>query len=792
VDCLSPDQVLDFAEGRLPGVARAAAEQHLDGCDLCRSLLVEAARGGAALPAREGRYRIERPIGGGAMGVVYAAWDRQLERRVALKLLRAESEDPESSTDQRALVLREARAMAQLAHPNVLTVYEAGVEGEQVYVAMELVEGGSLADWLEERPRGWREIVDAFLQAGRGLAATHAAGLVHRDFKPANVLAQKDGRFLVTDFGLAARAATQRGVAGSPGYMPPEQLRGEPADARSDVFSFSAALYQAITSELPFPGRTMEELEQSVADGPRWPDRARVPGRLRRILERGLAYDPARRYPSMESLLGDLEKAGRRSRLPVLAAAVVILAALGLVVRGAVSGPSIHSIAVLPLEDLSTDPTEPYFADGMTDEITTDLAKIGSLKVISRASAMQYRGSKKPAKQIASELNVDALVEGSVLRSGDRVRITATLIDARTDTHLWADSYEKARGELLGLQSSVASEIARRIHARSNPADRDRLRRREPVAPEAYEAYLQGRYRLTRQEGGALQKALADFQRAIDLDPSYAQAYAGLADTFALFANYGLMAPPDAFPRAEAAARRSIELDDSLAEPHASLGFTRHHFSWDWPSAEAEYQRAIALSPSYAVAHLRYAELLSTARRHDQALAEVRKAHELDPLSLAISTNVGRVLYYARRYDQAIDELRGTLELDPKAGAAHLYLGLAYEAKGMSREAIAELTEAQALLHWTRSLSIAHVLAGHGHRVEAEAIVKDSDDGEGNWVFIAEVYAALGNADAAFDYLEKAYRSRNFFLAFLDVDPNLDPIRSDPRFAALRKRIGLP
>jgi tetratricopeptide (TPR) repeat protein len=312
------------------------------------------------------------------------------------------------------------------------------------------------------------------------------------------------------------------------------------------------------------------------------------------------------------------------------------------------------------------------------------------------------------------------------------------------------------------------------------------------VVPEAYDAWLQGRYRLTRQEPGAIQMALADFQRSIDLDPSYAQAYAGLADTFALFANYGLMAPPEAFPRAEAAARRSIELDETLAEPHASLGFARHHFTWDWPGAEAEYKRAIQLSPSYAIAHLRYAELLSTARRHDQALVEVRKAHELDPLSLAISTNVGRVLYFARRYDEAIDELRATLELDPKAGIAHLYLGLAYEGKGMSQEAMAQLTEAQALLHWNQSLSVAHLLAVLGRRAEAEAILRGGDESEGNWFFIAGVHAALGNADAAFGYLEKAFQGRNFFLTFLDVDPSMDPIRSDPRFAALRKRIGLP
>jgi TolB-like protein/Tfp pilus assembly protein PilF len=452
---------------------------------------------------------------------------------------------------------------------------------------------------------------------------------------------------------------------------------------------------------------------------------------------------------------------------------------------------TIHSIAVLSLDNLSGDPAQAYFADAMTEELTTSLARIGSLKIISRTSAMQYRGSQKPLKQIALELGVDAVVEGSVSRFGDKVRITAQLIDARTDRHLWADSYEKAFGEVLGIQSSVALEIARQVESKLSPTEETGFRRHVSVNPEAYEAYLQGRYHLSRQDPEALKKGLAEFQHAIDIDPSYAPAYAGLADTFNLFANYGVMSPGEAFPRAKAAAQKSIQLDETLAEPHASLGFSRHHFDWDWRGAEAEYKRAIELSPSYASAHARYAEYLSTASRHEQAISEIRKAHELDPLSRFISTNIGRILYYAHRYDEAIKELLQTVELDPNAGHAHLLLGLAYEQKGMNTEAIEEYTKAQAMLRWPYSLSLAHLYAAVGRRADSEAILRQAENRPDDWYWVAGVQAALGNKDAAFDYLDKVYDARNFFLCFLDVDPYFDALHSDPRFAILMRRVGI-
>ncbi len=375
-------------------------------------------------------------------------------------------------------------------------------------------------------------------------------------------------------------------------------------------------------------------------------------------------------------------------------------------------------------------------------------------------------------------------------RFGDKVRITAQLIDVKADRHLWGDSYEKTLGEVLSIQNSVSMEITRQVQSQLSPGEEKGFKRHISVNPEAYEAYLRGRYHLTRQDPAALRKGLAEFQHAIDIDPTYAPAYSGLADTFDMFVNFGLMSPGEAFPRARAAALKSVQLDETLAEPHVSLGFGKHNFDWDWRGAEAEYKRAIELSPSYATAHFRYAKFLSTASRHEQAISEIRKARELDPLSRAISETTGRLLYYARRHDEAIKDLLQMLELDPNAGYAHMRLGLAYEQTGMTKEAIERFTKAQALLGWPQNFYLAHVYATLGRRADTEVILREAEK-QGEWYWIVVFQAALGNKDAAFKSLDKACDARSFGLSFLDVDPYLDPLRPDPRFAALVARIGI-
>lgn len=453
-----------------------------------------------------------------------------------------------------------------------------------------------------------------------------------------------------------------------------------------------------------------------------------------------------------------------------------------------------RSIAVLPLTNLSGDPGQDYFAEGMTDEVTTYLATVNSLKVISRNSAVRYRASKKPVQQIAAELGVAALLDGSVVKSGDQIRVTARLIDASRDHYIWAEIYQRGVGDVVSVQSSIALEVARQVRIRLTASEQQRLERNTPINPDAYDAYLKGRYAQTTQSADALKQGLPAFQRAIVLDPTFAPAYAGLADTYSLLANYGVLGPSEAFPLAEAAARKAIELDANSAEAHTALGYPEQHYNWHWVAAEREYRTAIALSSSYSTAHLRYAEYLSSVARHEEAIGEIRRAIELDPLSPVYIGNLGRLLYHARRYDEAIDALRKTLMLDPNRTYSRLHLAMCYEQKAMYAEANKEFERVTADFGGTPGTGVAHFFATTGRLVEARQMVQilRNQASDSDWFFIAGVYAALKDNDAAFEALRKAYERHDFFLVFIKVHPYIDPLRSDPRYAQLIQRLGFP
>jgi TolB-like protein/Flp pilus assembly protein TadD len=442
------------------------------------------------------------------------------------------------------------------------------------------------------------------------------------------------------------------------------------------------------------------------------------------------------------------------------------------------------------------DPAQNYFAEGITDELTTDIAQATSLRVVSRTSTLQYREHPKPIPQIAKELNVDAVLEGSVLREDNKVRVTVQLIDARRDAHIWAQSYERDFGGILNLQRAVALDIAAKVRAKISPQIRQRAPARK-VRPEVYEAYLWGRHELTQQNrDNALRKAEQYFERAIDLDPLYPAAYAGLADAFGLMANYAVLLPADGFPRAEAAARRALEFDPALAEAHASLGFILHHWDWDWTGAESEYKQALELAPSLAVAHLRYAEFLSHSGRHDEAIREIEKARECDPLSSAVLSNVGRILFWARRYDDAIRELNTQLSLDPNRAFARAHLGLSYLQKRMYPQAISEFQRADALLGVAGGVGSALAYAMSGQTEAAlrlmPAIEDPNEAGVVDWVFVAGVYAAIGDKEKAFQRLDSGLRYRDVFMTALKVYPFLDPLRADPRFTSLVQAVRIP
>jgi TolB-like protein/Flp pilus assembly protein TadD len=452
---------------------------------------------------------------------------------------------------------------------------------------------------------------------------------------------------------------------------------------------------------------------------------------------------------------------------------------------------------VLPLENLSGDASQNYFADGMTDELITDLAQISALRVISRTSVMVYKGARKPLPQIARELNVDAVVEGTVLRSGDQVRITAQLIEASTDKHLWSQSYEGELRDSLALQSRVATAVADQIRINLTPQEQAALKNAKVVIPEAYESYLKGRYFWNKRTADGLKVALAYFQQAIEEDPKYAQAYSGLADTYALLGDwqYAVMTPKEAFPKAKAAAVKALELDSSLGEAHNSLAFVLDGFDWDFDSAGKEFQRAIELNPGYATAHHWYAWHLSLLGRFDEAIAEMRKAEDLDPLSLIINADLAELLGLAHYYDESIRQSRKTIEMDTNFALAHNQLAQVYLQKHMYDEAIAELQKAVRLSgnSPTCTANLARAYVASGKRSEAVKLLGDlkkrSNPGYSNAAEIAMVYASLGDTDQAMNWLERGYEER--FNPGVLLRPGFDPLRSDPRFRNLVQRIGL-
>ncbi len=488
----------------------------------------------------------------------------------------------------------------------------------------------------------------------------------------------------------------------------------------------------------------------------------------------------------------------RRGALGIAAVIAIAVLAWGIGRNRVLRPSSTHarSIAVLPLENLSHDPQQEYFADGLTEALITDLGKISALRVISRTSVLRYKAAKKPVPEIARELKVDTLIEGAVLRSGDRVRITAQLIDAATDRHLWAESYERDLRDVLALQAEVARAIALQVRVKlsSSPGPL----KASALSPEAYELYLKGRY--SRDQGGeeGLKLAFAYFQQALEIDPQYAAAYAGLADSYAMLPFYSENRPEEAFPKAKAAAIKALQLDPTLAEAHASMAYVKTYYDWDWAGAEAEFRRGLELNPNYANVHHSYSRFLASLGRVADARVELKRAQELDPLSLSIQANAGVISYFGREYDQAIQELRTINELDPKFHVPYWGLGLCYEQKGMYEEAIAQFQKASAVAGRGPNglASVGHAYGLAGQRGEAQKILVELE-GRSKKTYvssyqIALVYLGLRQSDRAMKELEKAYQEHSTLLAYLKMDPRFDPLRSDPRFQNLLRRIGLP
>jgi len=787
-------------------------------------------------------YRILEPIGKGGMGVVYKAEDLRLGRYVALKLL---PHFLASAPEALQRFEREARAASALNHPNICTVYEIDESENLHFIAIELIEGETLKNRIARGPVEIPETLDIVVEICCALEAAHSVGIVHRDIKPSNIVLTAQGHAKLLDFGVAKRVGPRSegqadnlmpapatafelrltspgGVLGTVAYMSPEQASGQEVDVRSDIFSIGAVLYEMATGKHPFPGTDADEVLRAVQiQSPVSMKQINpaVPSELIAITTKAMEKDRSRRYQSAASMLTDLERLRdlsqrRPSNWKVALATtlpVVLLVTIGLAswqiphVRESISGkpsnvvPQMNSLAVLPLKNLTGDDSQEYFVDGMTDSLITKLAQIKALRIISRDSVMEYGKRQKSPTAIAKELNVDFLVTGSVARAGDSVSIDVQLLRASSAEAVWTKTYQRQTNDIATLQNDVTRGIASEIRAKLTPQEQARLTGEPSVKPEAYEFYLMGRYCWNKRTADGYEKAIQFFQRALEVQPDYARAYAGLADSIAFLGAWQKrgLSRAQTIALARSNAQRALQLDDNLAEAHASLASISYLYDWNWPAAENEFRRAIELNPNYASAHHWYAYYCFSRNRVDEGLREIRLAQQLDPQSLIIQNDAGQLLYMARRYDEAIVQERRVLDMDENLSWPHRFLGLSYFAKQQYPEAIQEL-QSDVRLSGGNSADMAllgMVYARTGHvaeaRKELENIRALPEEQYKSVPEVAWLLATLDQTDEAYEWLDKSLPDRPA-LRSLHLLPYLDPLRSDPRFRDLQRRVGLP
>jgi serine/threonine-protein kinase len=802
--------------------------------------LVTNDRPGALVGTLIGHYRIESLIGVGGMGEVYLARDERLGRKAALKLL------PDSLTTNETQVSRfknEARSASALNHPNILTVYEIGSEGNRQFIATEFIEGVTLRASITCGRINPHAALEIAVQVASALAAAHEAGVVHRDVKPENIMLRPDGYAKVLDFGIAklteqtlawddhtgettAALQTRQGlVLGTARYMSPEQARGQKVDARSDIWSLGVVLYEMVGGSPPFRGETPSDCIASILTTEPPPLSAvlpDVPLKLESILQKALRKNSDERYQTIKELLADLRplkgkletdsslplikgraesivnKIKRHKRgvlLTLLAALAVAAVAYSFFFAAPAQLPNEKSIAVLPFENLSEEKSNAYFADGIQDEILTRLSKIADLKVISRTSTQRYKNTSQKPSEIANQLGVANLLEGSVQKTNDQVRVNVQLITAANDTNLWAETYDRKLTDIFVVESDIATTIAKTLQARLTGTEKTAIAKRPTANPEAYELYLKGRFFWNKRTAADLRKAIDYFNQALDKDPSYALPYAGLTDAYLVLSQYGAASPADSFPQAIADAKKAIELDDTLAEAHTSLACSLAYYDFDFEQSLKEFQRAIELNPNYATAHHWLSNgVLSALGQFERAIAEGKRAVELDPLSLVINTDLGQDFFYARRYDEAIAQSRKTIEMDPRFYFAHWVLGTTLQLKGQLSEAVAEYSKAVELNDDPSVLALlGQAYARTGRRDEAQKIlVRLNEEARSRYVqpySFALMYLALGDKERAIDEMERAYRERDANVAQIKTDPMLDDLRGNERFEALANQV---
>ena len=768
-----------------------------------------------------GKYRILEELGRGGMGVVYKAEDTKLKRTVALKFL-----PPELThiSEVKERFMREAQAAASLDHPNICTVYEFDEADEKTFISMAYIEGQSLKKKIESGSLELDEALMIVTQVAEGLREAHKKGVVHRDIKSANVMVTEKGQAKIMDFGLArmmgGTLVTKEGTTmGTVAYMSPEQAIGEEVDQRTDIWSFGVVLYEAFSGQLPFKGEQDQAVVYSILNKKPRPItdlKARIPISIEQVVSRALEKNPEKRYQHIEELLDDLKSISegivpeeikirlrkakflKRKKAILYAGSVGLLILITVIALSLFTGraEAIDSIAVLPLDNLSGDSEQDPIAEGIHDALITDLAGLGLKRVIARSTVMRFKGKDMTPKQIAQELNVKRLITGTVMSSGERVRVTAQLINPTTEAQEWAQNYERDLRDILSLQNEIVSAITREVKLQLTPQEEARLASAPTVNPEAHVAYLKGRSFLNKLTPEGIEKGLEYLQQAIDIDPTNPLPYAGLALGYCTI-GHGPSPPPDIWDRAKLAASKAEELGGTLAETEAALGIIYLYFDWDWASAERAFQHALALNPSLSDAHRNYSWYLLLTGQRDEAMAEMKRAIEVDPLNPLWLSDLGCQYWWSGRYEEALDAIQESLELDPNFNQSLAILGGMYAEKGMYEEAIEE-HQKLSILHpyWKWPLVTSYAYAGR--KEEAWKVLarflEEEPKPTGAWDswFLIEIYASLGEKDEAFRWLEAAFKERQSFIPWLRDNPGYAPLRSDPRFQDIVRRMKLP
>jgi serine/threonine protein kinase/Tfp pilus assembly protein PilF len=778
---------------------------------------------------RISHYKILEKLDGGGMGIVYKAQDLRLERNVALKLL-----SPQLSRDEEGKLrfVHEARATSALDHTNICTIYEIDeTDDKQMFIAMAFYDGETLREKIDRSPFTVKQAIHIATQVAEGLKKAHHQQIIHRDIKPANIIVTGDGVVKIVDFGLAKLAfktkLTKTGtIMGTVAYMSPEQIQGEEVDDRTDIWALGVVLYEMISGKNPFRGEYEHAVMYSIMHEQPEPltvCKTDVSDGLQRVVNTALQKDPNKRYQQIDDLLMDLKilekefetdeystkKLVSRRRQPSFRVSLVIslIVIIGIALH---FGQSIeikestfqhvslnqNRLAVLPLANLSRDKGDEYFVDGMTEELISTLSRITGLRVIARTSVAQYKETTKDIAEIGDELDVTDILEGSVRKSDNKLRITLQLIDAQTQEHRWTQDYDSEFKDIFAIQRMVAQQVAKALSMKLLPEEREQLEKRGTEDIEAYKLYLRGRDKLRYYNENSMRHALEYFEEAIEIDPGYAKAYAGLADCYHNLSNIYLP-PKEAMPKAMAAARKALELDNSLAEAHATLGAIKAFYQWDWAAAEEEFKKAIELNPSYTTTRHYYGIYLIVHGRFEESILQLNQAKQLDPLSLSVEMTSDLPYYYGRQFEQAIKKARRIIESEPDFYAPYGILAFSHLQMGKTSEAVMELEEVVELNKGPSFLGyLGRAYAMAGKTNEAQKMLRDLLSRRANGEYIrpdqiALIYIGLGKKDQALQWLEKAYQERIEELILLNVDPLYDSIRSDERFVTLLEKIGL-